>query len=466
MTTLAPDLCIIGDSAGGLRAAMLAAAFGVPIILIRTGVQDEALAIGKQALLAAAETAARVRRASQFGIETDAVRVEFQRTMAHVRAVQSAIAPRSANARLRALGIRIVEGETPRFESTRLLRAGDHLVGARRFIIATGAQAECVPDQGGDGVFTPDTILGIERLPRRLAVVGGTADALEYAQAFRRLGADVTLLAPGDVLPDEDREQVAIVVTAFRREGIGLRTQTPLTSVSRSADGTFRLAFADGTADADALLDCTGRKAACDTLGLAAAGIGSGPGGIHADRQLRTDNPAISVIGAAAAIKGGGQGLHADRRQADLVMRQILFRLPVRYDPATLPRIALTEPGYAAIGLTEEAARARIGAVSVLRSAFAGNDKALADGERQGHAKLLLDRRGRLLGASLTGPAAAELIVPWAARLGRKPDAMRDSVPPGPSFAETPRQALMDAYAPLARSKTLRALSAFLRRFG
>ena len=471
MSLLTPDLCIIGDSAGGLRAALLAAAFGLPTVLIRTGAQDEADAIGKHALLAAAAMAEAARHASRFGIETGPVACDFARVTARVHATQAEIAPRHAHARLRALGLHVLEGPAF-FETTQIVATDAHRVAARRIILAPSARTlpPALPGLEPGAIWTPDTILSIPFLPRRLAVVGDGPEALEFAQAFRRLGSSVSLVAPGPLLPGEDEEQADTLAAALRRDGVRILTGSPVTSLARDHAGAWRLAAAAPSgeipAEADAVLFCTGASADLGTLGLAAAGIGSGPRGIHVDRRLRTDNPAVFAIGPAAAIGGRATGLHGARAQADLVMRQVLFRLPGRYDPHAVPRVAYTDPEWAAIGWDEAGARERHGAISVLRSPFAAHERAMASDRVQGHAKILLDRRGRLLGASITGPGAADLIAPWAALLGQKPNPIRLALPPDASFADTPRRAVMEAYAPLARSKMLRALSALLRRFG
>lgn len=468
MATLTPDLCIIGDSAGGLRAALIAAAFGVPTILIRTGAQDEARLIGKMALLSAANTVARMQDAAHFGVMHDGITVNFARVKAHIRNAQDFVAPRESDARLRALGLHVLHG-TPHFESTRILAAGEHRIAARRYIMAPGAQNIAPADRppGTHGIWTTDTILAIDAVPRRLAIIGGGAEALEYAQAFGRLGATVTVLAQGALLAGEDEEQIDIVATSLRREGVAIHCNAPHRAIAQSETGAWRIAFgAGGTAEAEAVLFCATQQTGLDTLGLAAAGIGSDAGGIRIDRRLRSDNPSVFAIGPCASMAGDRPSIAGAVRQADLVMRQILFRLPVTFDPGTIPRASFTDPEWAAAGLTEAEARARHGAISVLRSPFASNERALAERRGKGHAKLLLDRRGRLLGLSLTGPDAGNLIAPWAGLLGQKPKLMGKSMPPCPSLAETPRRALMEAYAPLARSKVLRTLSALIRRFG
>jgi pyruvate/2-oxoglutarate dehydrogenase complex dihydrolipoamide dehydrogenase (E3) component len=464
---LTPDLCIVGDSAGGLRAALVAAAFGLPTILVRTGARDEQRAARLDALRAATALLTQTRDAASFGIEATGVRVDFAAVMRRVTRHEAHLARRAQDARFRALGIQVVTAD-PTFETTRMLRAGEHRIAARRFILAPDTESDLTLCEGAadEGVWTPETLDRMSTLPSSLAVIGDTAEAIAYAQIFRRFGCAVNLIAAGRLLPHEDDEQGAIIAAALERDGVQHVDTKPLGIASREG-GQFRIGLASGgIVEAEAVLVMTRSHHGLDRLGLARAGIGVGPRGIQVDHRLRTNNRAVFALGRLAANTFEGQDLAASRTQADLAMRQILFRWPCRYDPLCVPRVVATMPELAAVGLTEEQARARHGAVCVLRHAFGDNDRALATGQTEGHVKILLDRRGRLIGASLTGPHAADLIGPWGSMLGHRPNDIRNAVVPAPSLAETPRRALQDAYAPLARNKGIRLLSSILRRFG
>lgn len=468
---LTTDLCIVGDSAAGLSAALIAAAFGVPTVLVKSGRTVYGADMARHSLRAAANAANDAGQAHRFGLHSGPVTIDGMRVMQIVRDAQARAALRNSTARFKALGVQVIEADAT-FESTHVLRAGPRRIAARRFIIAVPHETtipaiSTLPD---DFVFTRDSIFGLTRWPRHLAIYGTDGEALEFAQAFQRLGVTTHLIVPTPILPEADPEHIGIVRTALRRDGVTFHDAT-LTGASRGqAQGQVRLMLhADGQSldpiDVDALLVCGAGPVDTETLGLAAAGVGSSGSGIRVDDRLRTDNPCIFAIGDCAAI-GGPSGAHASQAQAETVMRQVLFRLPATYDGDRLPRALSTTPEWAAAGLNEAAARARYGAIAVLRSAFADNDLAYAAHHTTGHVKIVLDRRGRLVGVSLTGPSAAELIGPWARALGQKIGPLRSLVPPSPSFAETPRRALVESLAPLARSKVVRMVSAWLRRFG
>lgn len=473
---LTPDLCIVGDSAGGLRAALLAAAFGVPTILIRTGASDEKRMMQLSTWAAAAAAAHQIGQASYFGIRTHQADLDWNALISRLSDHSRIITTRFSDARLSALGIRVIKAD-PQFESTRILRAGEYRIAARRFILALDTHAAALngDENAHPLLFTPETLDQLTTRPQKMVVIGDNADALTYAQSFARLGIATSLIAPGQVLANEDPEQVAILTAAIQRDGVAIHAERSAIALRRE-NNVLRLMFSGERPDhndnnnhieeADAVLNCMRAPSGLDQLGLAIAGIGAGPEGIIVDANLRTSNRAVFAVGDCVSVRCPGQGLAAARAQADCVMRQILFRWPLRYDAARIPRMCSTDPSFAAIGLTESEARQRHGAISVLRSPMAENDLAMAYGDVEGHAKILLDRRGRLLGASLTGAGARELISAWTALLGQKPAPLRQTVPPSPSFAETPRRALLEAYAPPARSKAIRALIAFLRKFG
>lgn len=465
-SVLTPDLCIIGDSAGGVRAALLAAAFGVPTILIRTGTSDEKRALFASRFAAASNLAHRIRNATDFGLQAGQCDVDVAALTARLAADAQLIATRFSNARFAALGVRVMEG-TPRFESTEVLCVDAYRIAARRFILALDTEPAQVQTDG-DGscvMLTPETIDSLEALPKNLIVMGHDADALIYAQSFARFGVTTSLVAADGLLPHEDPEQIAIVETALKRDGVVVHAHRGEMTDGRADGGRLAVGGA-ALSEKQAILNCMRTMAPLDQLGLAMAGIGSGPGGIAVDDRLRTSNRAVFAIGPCTSVWRSGDGLAALRAQADLVMRHVLFRLPLRYDSNRIPRAYGTDPEFAAVGLTEAEARRRCGSLSVLRSPFSENDLARTDGGGQGHVKILLDRRGRVLGASLTGPHARELVIPWASTIGAKPASIRQTVPPAPSYAETPRRALLEAYAPLARSKMVRAISAILRRIG
>src|SRR5215213_2116664 len=197
---LTPDICVIGAGSGGLSVAAAAAAFGVPVVLVEKGkMGGDCLNYGcvpSKALLAAAKHAAAPRRAAPFGLTLPSAEIDFAKVNAHVHGVIAAIAPNDSKERFTGLGVQVIEG-VARFMDARTLMVGDKFqIKARRFVIATGSSPAVPPIPGlaETPYLTNETIFELKRAPEHLIVVGGGPIGLELAQAYRRLGAKVTVL--------------------------------------------------------------------------------------------------------------------------------------------------------------------------------------------------------------------------------------------------------------------------------
>ena len=213
------------------------------------------------------------------------------------------------------------------------------------------------------------------------------------------------------------------------------------------------------------LLVATGRAPAVAGLGLEAAGITYAASGIAVDAGLRTSNRKVYAIGD---VTGGWQFTHVASYQAGLVVRNALFGLPVRASNDRIPRVTFTDPELAHVGLTEAEARERGEPVSVLRSPFDDNDRALAERRTEGLIKVVAGRRGRILGATIVGHGAGELIMPWclaiSSRLTLK--AMVDTVAAYPTLSEISRHAAIGHYSGLADNPWARRLIGVVKWFG
>ena len=200
-------------------------------------------------------------------------------------------------------------------------------------------------------------------------------------------------------------------------------------------------------------------------LGLDAAGIKYDEHGIVVDRSLKTANRRVYAIGDVTA---GQQPLHAADYQAGLVVRNALFRMPVRFDPQAIARVTFTDPELAQVGLTEAAARRRRYRIRVLRWPYRENDRAHAEGEARGHIKVVIGRRGRILGATIVGAGAGELITAWTLAISRGVDirAVAGIVVPYPTLAEIGKWAATTYFMSSLTSPWVRRIITLLRRFG
>ncbi|HVB15163.1 MAG TPA: FAD-dependent oxidoreductase, partial [Stellaceae bacterium] len=212
------------------------------------------------------------------------------------------------------------------------------------------------------------------------------------------------------------------------------------------------------------LLVAAGRRPDLAALDLAAAGIATNAAGIVVDKRLRTSNRRAFAIGDAA---GGPQFTHIALYHAGIVIRNALFRLPARVDYRALPWVTYTDPELAQVGLGEAAARAR-GPVRVLRWAFADNDRAHTERDTSGMVKIIVRLNGRILGATILGAAAGDLILPWALAISQKLKigAMANLIVPYPTRGEAGKRAAGSYYTPTLFAPRTRRLVHFLAHFG
>ncbi len=466
---LTPDLCIVGAGAGGLSLAAAAAALGVSVVLVEKGAMGgDCLNHGcvpSKALLAAAAAAQAMRSGARFGVAPGEPSVDFAQVKAHVAATRAAIAPQDSAERFRALGVKVIRA-AGRFVSSGAFEAGGTRILARRFVLATGSRPVIPPIPGIELVrpLTNETIFDLPALPARLVVIGAGPIGLELAQAFRRLGSETIVIDAGPALGREDRELVAPLLTALRREGVVIHENTQIAAIEPVGEGA-RLLLADGRRiEAPHLLVAAGRVPVTEGLGLDAAGVAVDERGIRVGPDLRTSNRKVYAIGDAA---GGPQFTHAAGWHAGLVLRSALFRLRIEARPERVPRVVYADPELTWIGLGEDEARARHKAIRVLRSAFADNDRARAEAATNGHVKLIV-AGGRIVGGGAVGAGAGDLapLLTMAVERRMRPRDIAELAIPYPTRAEAVKRAAASDLARLAGAPALRALIGFLRRFG
>jgi pyruvate/2-oxoglutarate dehydrogenase complex dihydrolipoamide dehydrogenase (E3) component len=476
---LTPDICVIGAGSGGLSVAAAAAQFGVQVVLIeRDRMGGDCLNVGcvpSKALIAAGARVQAIRDAGRFGVSAGEPKVDFAQVHAHVRRVIAAIAPNDSVERFTALGVNVIKGEA-RFINRNTVMVGAQAIRARRIVIATGSRPSLPPVPGLDAVphLTNESVFDLTRLPERLVVLGGGPIGVELAQAFARLGSAVTIVEAQSLLSRDDPEAAAIVRRALLRDGVTLHEQAKALR-AEAIRGGVRLVLAGAEGGPDVMVEGThllvaaGRTPNIEALDLELAGVRNDARGVIVDKGLRTANRRIFAIGDCASGQAGGlQFTHVANYHAGLVLRSALFRLPVKADANAIPRVTYCHPELASIGLSEAKAREAGGALTVLRWPYAENDRAQAEHETQGFVKLVADRKGRILGASIVGAAAGDLIVPWALAVqkGMTVKDMAGLVFPYPTLSEVSKRVAVSFYAPLTAKPAIRRLIGFLRRFG
>lgn len=452
------DLVVIGAGAAGLTAAGGAARLGLRVALIeRDRMGGECLNSGcvpSKALLAAARRAHLLRAGGAMGVAGGGVAVDYAGVRAHVQGAIAAIAPHDSPERFQAWGVEVIQGEA-RFVGRRAVEVGDRVLRAPRVVIAAGSRP-AVPDIEGlhrVPFLTNETLFDLAVLPRHLVILGAGSVGLEMAQAFRRLGAAVTVIEAGQALARDDAEAVAAVLQQLAAEGVTVRTGTRATRVSAVPEGV-RVDTSPGEAVTGShLLLAVGRRPSLDGLGLDAAGVAAEADGITVDRRRRTSNPAVFAIGDCRA---GPRLTHAAGYEGTVAVMNIALGLPAAAD-AALPAVTFTDPELAQLGLTEKAARERYGRVRVDRVAFADNDRAVADGETAGFLKVIR-ARGRLVGVTVVGAGAGELLLPWTLAMRGKASlwAVSGTVVAYPTRSEASKAAAFAAYEGLIFGRAAR----------
>ncbi len=408
------DVVVIGAGAAGLTAAGGCAQLGLRVALVeRDRMGGECLNTGcvpSKALLAAARRAQGMR-GDRLGVAGSGPVVDFAAVRAHVQGAIAAIAPHDSAERFEAWGVEVIRGDAS-FTGRNAVRVGARLLTAPRIVLATGSDP-AVPDLPGlrDVPFlTNETLFDLDTLPRHLLVLGGGSIGLEMGQAFRRLGADVTVVDHGAILPRSDPGAAALLLAGLRAEGVTLHEHCAVSAVSRQPGG-IRL-DRDGQAPIEGshLLVAAGRRARLDGLGLETAGVTWTADGITVDGRRRTANRAVYAIGDCRA---GPRFTHAAGYEGRLVVAALGFGLPspARFD--ALPAVTYTGPELAQLGLTEAEARARYRNVSVTTESWSENDRAVAEGDTAGFITLVQAGR-RLVGVTILGTGAGELLLPWS----------------------------------------------------
>ena len=466
------DICVVGAGSGGLSVAAGAAQMGVKVVLIEKGkMGGDCLNTGcvpSKALIAASEAADRVRHAGRFGVNGHQPEIDFLKVHDHVHGVIAAIAPHDSVERFEGLGVDVIQGAA-RFTGPREVEVGERRIHARRFVIATGSSPATPPIPGLDQVpyLTNETVFDLDQRPDHLIVIGGGPIGIELAQAHRRLGARVTVLEGLSILGKDDAEAVEVVRRRVIDDGIDLREGAMIKTVERHGNGialTIENGGADERVTGSHLLVAVGRRANVDGLNLEAAGIRYSPKGIEVDKRLRTTNKRVFAIGD---VVGGYQFTHMAAYQAGIVIRNALFHLPAKVDYAAVPWVTYTDPELAHVGLNEREARERFGDdIRVLNWSFAENDRAQAERETDGIIKIVVGRKGRILGATIVGAHAGELILTWvlAVREGLKVGAVANLIAPYPTLSEVSKRAAGSYYTPtLFNERTRRLVGAFQR---
>ncbi|MEZ5838483.1 MAG: FAD-dependent oxidoreductase [Geminicoccaceae bacterium] len=464
------DICVLGAGSGGLSVAAGAAQLGARTVLIeRAKMGGDCLNHGcvpSKSLIAAAYRAHVVRSSSAFGIEAMEPRVDMASVRRHIHRVIAAIEPHDSAERFEGLGVQVIR-EHGRFVGEREVVAGNHRIRARRFVIATGSRAAIPPVPGLESVdiLTNETVFDLDTLPGHLLILGAGPIGCELAQAFHRLGSAVTMVDIGPMLARDDGDMRRVVRESLIGDGVAIRDSVKVERVEQGPSIVIRDGNGIGRIEGTHLLVAAGRVPNIEDLGLDAAGIEYDRRGVTVDGRLRTTRKTIFAIGD---VTGRWQFTHVAGHQAGIVIRNALFRLPARMREDAIPRVTYTDPELAHVGLSEEEAREKGIVCEILHSPFAENDRARAEGAVEGGIKLVATRKGKVLGATIVGAHAGELILPWVMAIEQdmKLSKLASMLVPYPTLSEIGKRVAGSFYTPRLFNARTRMLVRWLARLG
>ncbi|WP_417525946.1 dihydrolipoyl dehydrogenase family protein [Marinovum sp.] len=422
MEKIKTDILVIGGGSGGLSVAAGAAQMGASVVLLEGHkMGGDCLNYGcvpSKALIASGKAAYGQAHASPYGVADVVPQVDYAAAKDHVQGVIAQIAPVDSVERFEGFGVRVIQ-EFGRFVSKTEVQAGDHLITARRIVIATGSSPLVPPIPGLDAVpyETNETLFDLRERPEHLLIIGGGPIGMEMAQAHRRLGCDVTVIEGAKALGKDDSETATIVLDQLRAEGIEI-AEDALAAEVRGQAGAIEVEVKDGRVfKGSHLLMAVGRKPNVGSLDLAKAGIETTKAGIKVDDSLKTSNARVYAIGDVA---GGLQFTHMAGYHAGVVIRSALFGLPAKVSTAHIPWATYTAPELAQVGLTEAQAREEHGdKLEVTRFHFDHNDRLIAERKTAGLIKVMVVK-GRPVGVSIVGHQAGELANLWSLVIANK----------------------------------------------
>ncbi|MAK60303.1 MAG: dihydrolipoamide dehydrogenase [Ponticaulis sp.] len=472
-TKLTADVAVIGAGSGGLSVASGAAQLGLNVVLFEGDeMGGDCLNYGcvpSKALLATSNTLQVIKDAEKLGIEVATPKANWAAVKAHLQSVIAEIAPVDSQERFEGLGVKVIR-EVAHFTSPSSLASESYEVTARRIVIAAGS-VPLIP--GVEGLasrpfWTNETIFDMPDLPEHLIVLGGGPIGLEMAQAFHRLGSNVTVVEMGQPLRRSDPVHAAQLVSLMREEGITILDhhkaievkggQNDLTLIAEGPDGPVEIHGTD-------LLVAVGRTPALDLLELDRGEVDSDRNGIVTKPNLRSvSNPNVWAVGD---IAGRGQFTHLAGWHASIFVQAALMKLPSKAVTDQLPAVTFVDPEIGQIGLTEAEAREKHGdSVETVEFPFDEIDRAITDRQKTGSLRLVIRKNGKILGASVLGQAGGEILQILSLAMANKLT-MRDLtkyMSPYPTRAEIVKRAASKHFQPKVFGPMAKKLVGILQR--
>ena len=413
------DVVIVGAGSGGYACALRAAQLGLTVALIERdklgGTCLHRGCIPTKALLHAAEVADVARDGARFGVQSSVSGIDMPTVLSYQQSVVSRLY-KGLQGLVKSAAIDLIDGDA-RITSPTTVSVGDRVLTGRNLVVATGSTSRTIPGVTiGGRILSSDEALRAEGVPASAIVLGGGVIGVEFASAWRSLGAQVTVLeALPRLVAAEDPAISKQLTRAFTRRGITVRTDTRVTGVTQD-DAAVTVEIEGGDPlTADVLLVAVGRGPVTDGLGLAEIGVATDRGYVPTDERLRTNVPTVYAVGD---IVPGLQLAHRGFAHGIFVAEQIAGLTPTPISDTSIPRVTYCDPEIASVGLTEAQARESDEGVTTYEYSLGGNGKSQILGT-QGFVKLVKSSTGQVVGVHMIGArmgeqiGEAQLIVGW-----------------------------------------------------
>jgi pyruvate/2-oxoglutarate dehydrogenase complex dihydrolipoamide dehydrogenase (E3) component len=453
------DIGVIGGGSAGLTVTAGAAQFGAKTLLVEKEAKlgGDCLHFGcvpSKTLIRTAHIYHFMKTAKSFGLpQVEMPPVDFRDVSKRIQSVIDTIQKHDSEERFCSLGAKVTFGQ-PRFADEHTIKLNGHTYSAKNWVIASGSSAAVPPIDGLEKTpfITNREIFSLNRLPKSMVILGAGPIAIEMAQAFARLGSQVTVVQRShQILSREDKDMADSVMDVLRAEGVIFHLNASVIRVDdRGSEREVRIenrASVKQSLRAETILVAMGRQPNLDGLSLEDIGVESDGRGLRVDRRLRTNQRHIY---AAGDVTGAHLFTHAAGYEGGIVISNAIFHLPRKVDYTFLPWCTYTDPELASIGMNEKrAAEAGID-YSVWTEAFEDNDRSVAEGEKVGKIKMILDEKERPLGVQILGPQAGELLNEWVAVINGKVklSTLASAVHPYPTLGEINKRVAGTYFSP------------------
>jgi pyruvate/2-oxoglutarate dehydrogenase complex dihydrolipoamide dehydrogenase (E3) component len=462
------DIGIIGGGAAGLTVAAGAAQLGARTLLIEKERElgGDCLHYGcipSKTLIRTAKIYHLMKRSPEFGLPGIKVPpVVYGDIARRIQSVIGTIQKHDSEERFCSLGAKVVFG-SPVFSDDHAVRIDGETYAAKRWVIATGSSPAIPPFKGLAEIpyLTNREIFSLDRLPESMIILGAGPIATEMAQAFCRLGTSVTVVQRGgQILSREDKDMADLVLETLQSEGVCFRLHSTVESVRGRGRDSQEVVIQQGdgapvSLKAEKILVAMGRDPNIMDLGLEGIDVAFDRKGLKVDNRMRTTQKHIY---GAGDVTGAFQFTHAAGYEGGIVVSNAVFHLPRKAEYKWIPWCTYSDPELASIGMNEKRAREAGIAYTTWTEPFTGNDRSLAEGERVGKIKMLLDEKEYPIGVQILGPHAGELLSEWVAALnGRvKLSSLASAVHPYPTLGEINKKVVGSYFSPKVFSDKVR----------